>query len=245
VTLASVVLAAAGARRSERAGRLCALALFAALLPTLYFGVAELVRTGRGERREYLETFAPALGAWLGPDDQVVLTEAGRVAFYTTARVYDLGGLNEPETARVPPSLERVRELDPDLVMYHHDGVLDLAGVLGDAGSRGQKVVSLTREQLAQAVRPAQRDLFDRPPRDYADSEGRSRLIAPAVATRFLVENEGYALFAVDYRDRDRFEHVYGFRREHFDLARVQEALRAACANDPYVAYTETRHPRP
>ena len=82
----------------------------------------------------YLDRFSYELGRRLDRDTVVALTEAGRLPFWTQAQVVDLVGLNTRETARKPPTPASLREMDPDIVMFHHDWTLDVSGVRGGPG---------------------------------------------------------------------------------------------------------------
>ena len=208
-----------------------------ALAPSIYFGARFLERRAQPDGREYVEVFAPSLGPELEPDDVVALTEAGRLSYYTSARIEDFAGLNRPRSARTPPRVEELRALSPTVLFYHHGGTLDLGRVAAARGARG--VIALDPEALRDALRPGYRDLFEQAPARYADSGGRAHLIAPVVLTRYLTESPAYHVVAVDYRGSGRFDHVWGFRSDRFASDVVESGLRSAWALEGYRGYLE------
>ena len=117
----------------------------------------------------YMDTFAPAMSAHLGADDVVVLTEAGKLPYWTAARVEEMIGLTNPHTALTPPSLGYLNALDPDVVMFNQAGTLD-ADKLVPAGRRQSPVVSLTPEVLESAVHDEFRSVYEQGLAAYDDS---------------------------------------------------------------------------
>jgi hypothetical protein len=234
VSLAARLLA----RETRPALRLAAiLGVWLCFAPTLYYGALRVRDLLEQRGREYVEGFAPALGARLEPSDTVVLTEAGRVAYFTSARVEDMAGLNDPASARIPASLERVRALAPDVVLYHHGATLDVATLT--SASPGRPVVRVEPEVLARAVRPEARDLFEHGAASYADAGGRAHLVAAGVLTRYLAESREHTVFAVDYRANGRYDHVLGVRPERWTPQDVEAALLAACRFEGHLSYLD------
>jgi hypothetical protein len=175
--------------------------------------------------RGYADTFAVFLGRELGRERVLALTEAGRLSYWTDARVEGLVGLNTIRTALDPVDLGYLSELDPDVVLFYA-GPFDIRGVLGDRGA----LVELQRGDLARAVRPEFRADFEREIERYTRTLTPEKTAA-LVAARFLESNPTYAVYAV--RNEGNYSHVYGFRKDLPEFPAILTALRATTARPP------------
>jgi len=240
LALATLAARLAAAEPGRAARALAVLVALAALAPSTHFGVQRVAALWAGEGREYMDVLAPELGARLGPEQRVALTEAGRLAYWSRAHVWDVAGLNDPQTARTPPTLAGLRAWAPDVVMFHHADVLDPAQLLGAAPR--EPVVELAPDALRTALREPYRRLYAPGVSSYADAGGRARFVAPVVLARFLAESgDAYALFAVDYRGSGHYRHIWGVRPELLPRAELRELLLRATQLEGYRSYLEQK----
>lgn len=230
---------AALARAAGTSGRAAVVAcLLAGTLPWAVPVVSQLASLRR-PAGDYMNTFAALLGAHLTRDDVVVLTEAGRVPFWTDARVIDVAGLNTPAMAAAPPRLADLRALAPDVVFFHHAGTLDPTVLKRGAPGR-PRVLPLGPETLAAAVRPPFASLYRDGAASWDDTPFVSVRVGPVVLTRFLVEEaDRYELFAVDADGTGTWYHVYGLRRDWPGLRGTRRALRKSLQPGTYRSYLE------
>ncbi|MGE3934162.1 MAG: hypothetical protein AB7F67_12950 [Rhodospirillaceae bacterium] len=93
--------------------------VLAALLPALVligWGVRESARLSRDEN---MTALARGLGAL--PRGTMLVTEAGRLPYFSRWTAYDAWGLNTPELAKRLVAPDDVARLDPDLIVLHYD----------------------------------------------------------------------------------------------------------------------------
>ena len=179
------------------------------------------------------------LGARIEPDSVLAVTEAGMVPFWSRVRAEDIVGLNNPRLARQAPRVADVRELDPDLVFFHHAYTLDGALLRGEPA--GPRVQRISRAALLQALQPAYREAYAL---ESPGQGGRGLLptrTAALVLERFLVESDAYELVAVDYRGRGGYEHIYGLRRGWALAPSLVELLVQAIGGEIDIPYLEAR----
>ena len=214
-------------------------ALVCACLPQFWLLRETLVRAPFDP---YMDRFSFELGRRLDRDTVVVVTEAGRLPFWTQAHVVDLVGLNTRETARKPPTLASLRELNPDLVMFHHDWTLDVSGV---RSGPGQDVVAVT-EPLRELVLPQFRPLLTASGKSYDELAIDHVKLAPLVATEFLSQmREAYDIYLVRYLRG--YAHVYGIKKELARREDVPRLLQEAHERGPssYFALLRSAPPPP
>jgi hypothetical protein len=214
VVLLALVRAAALALETfptSRARTLIVAGALAAAAASSVDGAVSTAKLTRSEPHLYLPSFAVMLGSRLEPDAVLAVTEAGLVPFWSGVRAEDIVGLNSPRLAREAPRVADLRELDPDLVFFHHGGTLDAS--LFEAEPAGPGVLRLSRDALRRAVAPAYREAYALESPGQAQRGLRPTLTAALVLARFLYESDAYDIVAVDYRGRGRYEHIYGLRR--------------------------------
>jgi hypothetical protein len=183
-----------------------------ALLPLLNFGRIYFHRMWSASAG-YADTFGVELGAILRPDDVLALTEAGRLSYWTSARVEDVVGLNSAAAALQPPTVEWLRAVDPDVFLFYA-GPFMLMLHIADK----QPVVEIPPEMLSASVRPEYRFAFQGDETSRLD-ELTPELRGTLALARFAVESGAYDLYAVDVLGN--YAHVYGIRKGH----RAQDAL--------------------
>jgi hypothetical protein len=194
-----------------RARVLVTAAALAAAAASSVDGSLSTARLIRGEAHLYLPSFAVMLGARLEPDAVLAVTEAGMVPFWGGVRAEDIVGLNSPRLAREAPRVADVRELDPDLVFFHHAYTLDGARLQGEPAGPG--VLRISPDALRGALVPRYREAYALESPGHDERGLRPTRTAALVLARFLVESDAYDIVAVDYRGRGGYEHVYGLRR--------------------------------
>lgn len=183
----------------------------------------------------YVDSFAPELGRILEPGRTIALTEAGRLAYWTSVRVEDIVGLNNPRTARAPADLAYLRSIDPDVVMFYSSpAVFGFARAL--PGAKIAPVAPLDLELLRDVPDPLYRQVFDRDVDQWVEGVIPGRVASLKLA-RFLVESRAYDAYAVRYAAG--YEHVWALRRGLPEAPRILEALRAAARDEDYRTYAE------
>ena len=163
-------------------------------------------------RPDYLESFAPELAATGGRAARIATTEAGNIPYWTDAMVLDLVGLNSPETARLPPTVDMLTRFDPDVVMAHPAGALDEA-CMRTILPRSAWNVARIAGPLRACLRPDRLPLLVRPLGRYRETHAENVVVAPVVAFDFLdTHRETYDVYVVRARTNGGM-HVYGLRR--------------------------------
>jgi hypothetical protein len=204
--------------------------------PSIVF--ASLSRKGlaayEGER-SYVDVFGPRLGAILEPKDGVVLCDqAGRIPYWSRARMYDMVGLNTARTALAPPDAAYLASLDADVVLVY------LAKSVSDIEDRlrgtSESVVPIDGATLAASVKPEYRELFEHGLAEYGKGVVPDRA-CNVITSKYLVDSGAYDLYAVRYLGT--FRHVYGIRRGFPRAAAIVDALREAERPESYLSYAE------
>jgi len=229
--LAFACLRAFEARSSGAARSLSILVVLAGVAPGVVIGVRGVLDYSFA--RTYVDVFGPRLGEILEPGDVVALgDQAGRIPFWSRARMIDLVGLNTPRTALAPPDQEFLREIDPDLVLlYTGRAAFDLEPRIPAAA---EDVVPLAPATLAASVRAEQRGLYEHGIAAYG-AHSNPDSACNVIAARFLVDSGTYDLHAVRYTGT--FKHVYAIRRGHPRAARILEAIRQSVRPESYRSY--------
>jgi len=182
--------------------------------------------------RSYMDVFPQALARHLRPDDALVLTEAGRLAFHTDCVTIDAVGLNDAECALRPIAGERLRALRPAVVLFHVAGALAFPPL--SAGAPALR--ALTPAELASAVQPGWGAVFEQGLAQY--EPGRvPEDVAPALLARFLAVGDDYELWLARYDGA--YRHVWALRRDLPGLDALRAELAAATAPAawrPYLA---------
>jgi hypothetical protein len=213
-----------------------AIALVACLGPMaheVYVGKRTL-RTYESARL-YVDDFAPEFGRLMGPGRVIALTEAGRLCYWTKARVEDTIGLNTPRTALAPPDLEYFEELSPDVLMFHA-GLTNLKNALKD---RTEPVVQISSELLGQSLKPEHMSIY----RDGITEYDRKvpDTVAVILMARYLEASQKYDVYVVRYGTS--YNHVYAIKKGLPEEARLVELLKeAASGTSPYRSYAEVQH---
>jgi len=114
----------------------------------------------------YADVFAGRLQPLVGPSTRIAVSEAGRIAFWTNAQVYDLVGLNTAEVALNGLDPSYLTQISPDIILVHTVGTLrpprevalradvvdiDIANVRSwlSPGAEGADLATMTPEQRA------------------------------------------------------------------------------------------------
>ena len=175
----------------------------------------------------------------MGDEVVVALTEAGRLPYWHDGRTEDLIGLNNPHTALAPPSTTYLEAMDADVVFFDHVNALDLEQLEGH--NSGRITRSLSVEELSTAVRPRFRPLFENGLESYETSSLPSIQAVPVIVSRFLTDNGGYDIVAVDVDHNSTYRHVYGFRKDWPCTHSVVDLIDAAGQYEPYRSYLASK----
>lgn len=197
--------------------------------------------------RDYMDTFAVHAGPTLD-DAVIVLTEAGRVPYWTSGTVFDMVGLNLAETARKPPSLQYIDGLDPDVIMFHVAGTIDFSRLM--VHGPGRRPVTQVDPQRTRMVRIAPRSLPEALHEDframrkdlpvtYESGDDAQVKTASIILEAYLAEHAGdFEAYVLPYGDAHN--HVFGVRVGRAAVADFQ-ALLARAVELPYESYAQAR----
>lgn len=175
-------------------------------------GCLQIAQHLGGAWRSCVEPFAARLGPKMDGATVVALTEAGTVPYWTKAQIVDLVGLNDPEAALKPPTVETLKALDPDMV-FLHQGTSLMNDVLIPADADGAPIQKVTPERLGKALRPSRRQIVERVPTNYGEIGIMNVQYAPSVMIKFLSESEDYDIFAVSTRDDRTYLYLFAFKK--------------------------------
>jgi hypothetical protein len=186
--------------------------------------------------RDYMDSAAVNLGPVLR-GKTVVLTEAGRLPYWSDATVYDVVGLNHAHFAHHPPTVAFIEQLDPDVVMFHSADTVVPRRAIRKRIKPG-RIVLLSNERLRGAVRKRQRLYLDLTRDTYDRFDVPTRMGAVVLAD-FLSRHPEYEVFAVRYGKR--MNHIYGVRGAAHDVEAVAAALRQARPEAPESSYARVK----
>jgi hypothetical protein len=237
VTLLLVfLLAGAAARRvAESAAPARRAAVFALLVAALAPGVVGGARAAfDGLRsRSYIDVLPARLAAVLRPGRTIALTDAGRLAYWTSSRIIDVPGLNYPPTARRPMSIEQLSEIDPDVLLIHPGAAVTAESFEPDEGSPASWQVRADR--LERQISPEYRSVFAHGLDDYR-ATSNTATVAAAVMLRFLVERRNeYVVESVFYQGGHR--HLFAYRRDLPEAEAIGAALAESVTGRGYASY--------
>lgn len=175
---------------------------------------------------QYIDVFPYLLGRHLDENSTIVLTEAGRLAYWMPGRKFDLVGLNTAYTAINGATVDYLRESDPDLIMVHQAGTLSSINCEAN--------LDFCRVDEADFVRAFEAGSAVR----SMELENRVRR-APAVTAQFLIENfEAFTVYAVKYGNA--YSHIYAVRQEgSLQAGDFEQALSQSFSADSRMSYLE------
>lgn len=189
------------------------------------------------EPRGYADTFSVRLGRILDPTRVLALTEAGRLAYWTDARVEDLVGLNTPRNALAPVDAAYLTSIDPDVVMFYAS-TFDLQDTL----KSGDSVMPLDEHRLRGGLLPGFEDAYEHGVARFAYGLTPEKTSAMAAA-KFLATSGRYSIFAV--RHLGSFSHVYGIKKDLPEHDAIVDALRRTSGREgEYEPYWSAAHAR-
>ena len=207
------------------------LTVLAALAPGVVGGLRSIVDSARG--RSYIDVLPARLAAVLPPGRTIALTDAGRLAYWTDERTIDVAGLNYAPTALRPPSVELLRELDPDVLLIHPG-----AAVMGETfppASGTAPYRELEPAEIERRISPLFRPIYEHGLADYRTTSNTAT-VAAVVMLRYLVERgDQYAIESVRYQGG--YRHVFAFRRSLPEAGAIRAALGESTSGRGYAAY--------
>lgn len=173
---------------------------------------------------DYINFFPAYASKILKPDMRLALTEAGRLAFWTQAKTYDLVGLNTKETARKPVDMRYLARIAPEAILIH------TAGTLGGLRCQDGPVCIVSSERIWERAGS----------RNWRAVQERVKR-APLVVYDYLrAEGARYTIFLVRYGDA--FDHLYAVRNDVPPLAdQWRDALRQSFSEQAHRSYWSMR----
>ena len=225
------------AGRTVAAGRplVALLVTLAAVAPGVHGNVTN-PRARIWNMRGYVDTFAVEMGHILPSERRIALTEAGRLSYWTSARVEDLVGLNTARTALRPADTAYLEELDPDVVLFYADP-FDLRAALNVApGDTSRPMIRIDCDTLQRGLRPAWRDEYEHPGGRYTSFVTPERTAA-MTAMRFLCSRDDYEIWTVLHVGN--YSHVWAFKKSLPELPGLLAALRIALEDTRHLSYRE------
>lgn len=192
---------------------------------------------------DYMDSFAVYAGPTLD-DAVIVLTEAGRLPYWTSGTVFDMVGLNLAETARRPPSLNYIDALDPDVILFHFAETIDFPKLrvygsqhrsVSQDDPENQRMVRIDPHSLPDALKEPLRFMRKSPPVTY----GTQLKLASVVLGLYLAEHaDEFEIYVLPYGNEHN--HVFGLRTGRASIADFREAL-ARAVTLPYEPYAGAR----
>jgi len=167
---------------------------FALLLPIIGASAVSSMRDLLGT--QYINYLPFHLARSMSPNTKVALTEAGRIAYWTDGKKFDLVGLNSVHPAVNGLDLDYMGRLQPDIVFIH------TAQTLMPWPDRAEPYFSVSIADVRQKIAE---------PRDWqGESDPVNR--APLVVYEFLAQYESdYDIVMVRYYGM--YAHLYAIRR--------------------------------
>lgn len=180
----------------------------------------------------YINQFSFDIRDLIPSDATIVLTEAGRMAFWNQhgPRIVDLVGLNSAYPAKHDVDVPYVASLNPSVIMYHHAFMMDTSSF--QDRYQGQRVVLLNNDEQDTLTIDARIS-----PEVYAhDKVMRASVTLTAYLKQYF---DQYFVYLVDYQDDDTFRHIYGFRKDQFDSEKIEKLMMYAFqCGDECLPYT-------
>ena len=153
----------------------------------------------------YINQFPAKFGQILPENSHIVLSEAGRTAYWNQREgttITDLVGLNSVYPAKNIIDIPYIESLDADFLMFHHALRLDISNLPTDSGL---KVIRLPSPSMLQPKATNETD-FHSISKVYT---------ASIMSIKFLNQHFfDYDIFAVDYMEDQSFSHVYAVKKE-------------------------------
>ena len=234
--LVSYLLAGTAARRmaeAKSAARRAALfaVLIAGLAPPVAGGAGAIAEARRS--RSYIDVFPSRLSAILQPGRKIALTDAGRLAYWTDTPTIDVPGLNHAPTALRPPSIELLREIDPDVLLIH-PGAAIIAEAL-EPGDGAPRLWEVPPERIRQRISPSHRAVFEGGLDEYRPTSNTAT-VAALVMLRYLVERgDQYVIESVFYQGG--YRHIVAFRLGLPETDAMRAALEESTTGRGYTSY--------
>lgn len=199
--------------RRESKRWVVALALFASLVQVARWGQLLHSSLRQAQMQFYIDPFPLIVRGLFDAETKIVLTEAGRLPYWTPGVTLDLVGLNTVHTALHGPSVQYIQGQEPDLLFFHTSLLLKSHGC-------GERKVCRMQGPRFQAT--WERDSVLPPPAKMDPSSLAYR--ASRSGLDFLAkEYEDYHILVVLYASDH--SHVYGVKKD--GKVNVEEFARA------------------
>lgn len=176
------------------------------IFPSVLIGMKNIYSSSAGiVHFNYINQVPFEINKILPSDSTIALTEAGRLAYWNQAgnhKIVDLVGLNSAYPAMNTINANYIKQLDPDLLMYHQAELLDLTYLNND--NRNVIPVSDKLFRLLHNKKQLSNNILELKSKVYNASYS---------STEFLRENfEKYDVFFVRYDSN--YSHIYAFKRD-------------------------------
>lgn len=205
---------------------------FIYLLVLLFFGYNSIIRASTVLGFNYINQFPLALNKILPKRSTIALTEAGRIAYWNQSGkhvIIDLVGLNSEYPAKNTISVKYLEGLSPDMIMYHHVGLLNVKWLA--TYTENQKI--LTNENLEKFVGKNNYPFIDRP-------SLTKEVNASLISTEFLqIHFQEYDIILVDYAEDKSFSHVYAFKKSLSLRDEIESIFRSSFQREKKKSYFE------
>jgi hypothetical protein len=193
--------------------------ILAALIvsPSIFMGIKNIYSAKKDiVQFSYINQVAFEINKVLTPGSTIALTEAGRLAYWNQNgkhKIIDLVGLNSPFPAMNTISANYIKQLSPDMLMFHQNNLLDYTEMTNDMGD-----VILVSDELFKSVQ--KESSFE-----GVNLERESKVFNAAYSsTQFLRENfDSYDVFFVKYGLK--YDHIYAFKKDLDLTAQIRKAL--------------------
>jgi len=206
--------------------------------------ILNLTRTGTiNNSRSYIDTYSFTLGKVLSDSDKIVLTEAGRLAYWNNSIIIDVVGLNDPYSAVNIPDTTYIGSFDPAIVMLHIADSLYYDEFFLKALSQNQitnfNIINIDHLQLTEFIREEYKYILDLDSSsEYPDII--TTTLAPIKLLQFLHDNnDDYTVVVVRYYDS--FVHIYGFNKHHPQHDLFLSLLSESFEENQYKGYLDLR----
>jgi hypothetical protein len=173
----------------------------------------------------YVDQFHPKFSDILKPEDQVILTEAGKLAYLGSAKYHDAVGLNSPQPAKSQIDHKWIDAKKADMIMYDQAGVLRLNQTM----SKRNPITKINCDKLALNTRK------------NGIHNLQKTVIAPIVLTKYLQEkSQHYTCYAILIGGG--LNHIYAFRDNWEKQADILDTLRESHHGDQKLSYFQMMH---
>ena len=176
---------------------------------------------------DYINYFPHQLSRFTSDSVKIVLTEAGRMAFWASGEKYDLVGLNTPQFAIKKVTPDDIQALSPDVIFMHTAGTLSI-----DTSCPDMEPYCEMDFSSIDSARIENRFWGDV---DFSVTRG------PLVVYEFLRSNDKkYTIYLVRYGLE--YSHLYAVKNDgHVDMSSFVGSLENSFDSNFWMSYFQTK----